>query len=383
MKHLLIDLTQTQAADLNKIHEQDCCVWLFVPAGCDSLRLDLAESLCRFGSRVQFIRMAQKSRNSLGFYFSFYIGRISLEDPNAQIIILSQDSGFDPLLQHIGQSGLADHTLRLDQIGGKAANILHKSEEQPSESAPPAATAESDLLDQKLTELCLKKSVSQLAETAQRPDSENGLAKFLKKILADDIKRLSKEKRKNLLNDIHSRLFELDLVQESSEGTLDYLVSPQDIEPRIIRAVRLLKPRNKSALFSLIRSHAEPLLQQSWSEQIAYDICRRLADGGLLNLHGQRVLYPISHEEDKQPTAPAAVLHTQAAVSDGLSPTAEKALATLRKIRRNKPRQSEKLVNSLVQWLRSDEAQARAVIGELEAAGHIRTGQDGQIEYAL
>ncbi|WP_274571091.1 PIN domain-containing protein [Neisseria leonii] len=381
MKHLLIELTQTQAADLNKIHEQDCCVWLFVPAGRDSLPLDLAESLCRFGSRVQFIRMAHKSRDSLGFYFSFYIGRITLEDPAAQIIILSQDEGFDPLLQHIGQSGLADHTLRLNQIGGKAAAPLHQPETPPEKAAP--ENDPPDPLAQKHFELCLKKSIAGLAAADTRPADSDGLAKLLKKILTADARRLSKDKRKALLQDIQNRLFELGFVRDGHSDGLTYRLHAADLEARLTDAVRRCKPRNKNALFTLIRSHAEPLLQHSWSEQIAYDICRRLADAGLLNLHGQRVLYPVAPAAEAQITEIPAPSGRTAPVSDGLTPAAAKALATLRKIHRTKPRQYDKLINSLVQWLRSSEDEARAAAAELLAAGYIRQEDHGGIAYTL
>lgn len=103
MKHILIDYENIQPKSFNDIETNECHVWLFLGVNQQkSLPLDLVETLLRFDNRnVHIIRMQHAGKNALDFYLSFYLGKISEIDSQADVCILARDSGYDVLVDHL------------------------------------------------------------------------------------------------------------------------------------------------------------------------------------------------------------------------------------------------------------------------------------------
>lgn len=103
MKYILIDYENIQPKSFNDIETNECHVWLFLGVNQQkSLPLDLVETLLRFDNRnVHIIRMQHAGKNALDFYLSFYLGKISEIDPQADVCILARDSGYDVLVEHL------------------------------------------------------------------------------------------------------------------------------------------------------------------------------------------------------------------------------------------------------------------------------------------
>ncbi len=103
MKHILIDYENIQPKSFNDIETNECHVWLFLGVNQQkSLPLDLVETLLRFDNRnVHIIRMQHAGKNALDFYLSFYLGKISEIDSQADVCILAKDSGYDVLVDHL------------------------------------------------------------------------------------------------------------------------------------------------------------------------------------------------------------------------------------------------------------------------------------------
>jgi hypothetical protein len=50
--------------------------------------------------------------NALDFHIAYYVGEISQKDPDAYFHIISKDTGFDPLIQHLRKRGIKIHRER-------------------------------------------------------------------------------------------------------------------------------------------------------------------------------------------------------------------------------------------------------------------------------
>ena len=70
-------------------------------AGQNKISIDIAQSLQRLGPRGEYVRVTGSGKDALDFHIAFYIGRISAEDPTGYFHIISKDTGFDPLIQHL------------------------------------------------------------------------------------------------------------------------------------------------------------------------------------------------------------------------------------------------------------------------------------------
>ena len=103
MKHILIDYENIQPKNFNDIEANECHIWLFLGVNQQkSLPLELVETLLKFDSKnVHIIRMQHTGKNALDFYLSFYLGKISEIDSQADVYILARDSGYDVLVEHL------------------------------------------------------------------------------------------------------------------------------------------------------------------------------------------------------------------------------------------------------------------------------------------
>ena len=53
------------------------------------------------GDRAAYIKISANGSNALDFHIAYYIGRLAQQDPTAYFHIISKDTGFDPLVQHL------------------------------------------------------------------------------------------------------------------------------------------------------------------------------------------------------------------------------------------------------------------------------------------
>lgn len=67
----------------------------------NKLPFDLVTAMQRMGERAEYIKIAGTGPNALDFHIAYYIGRISCDESNAFFHIISKDTGFDPLIQHL------------------------------------------------------------------------------------------------------------------------------------------------------------------------------------------------------------------------------------------------------------------------------------------
>ena len=53
------------------------------------------------GSRAEYVKISGNGSNALDFHIAFYVGQLAATDPAAFFHIISKDTGFDPLIQHL------------------------------------------------------------------------------------------------------------------------------------------------------------------------------------------------------------------------------------------------------------------------------------------
>jgi hypothetical protein len=53
------------------------------------------------GNRAQYITLDTPGNNALDFHIAYYLGNVAVTDPTAFLYVVSKDTGFDPLIQHL------------------------------------------------------------------------------------------------------------------------------------------------------------------------------------------------------------------------------------------------------------------------------------------
>lgn len=99
--HVLIDYESIQPEQLAPLDADHFRVTVFVGATQARLPFELAAAMQRLGSRAEYVKISGTGPNALDFHIAFYIGRLSAADPGTFFPVVSKDTGFDPLIQHL------------------------------------------------------------------------------------------------------------------------------------------------------------------------------------------------------------------------------------------------------------------------------------------
>lgn len=99
--YVLIDYENVQPAALSVLNQQHFKVIVFVGASQAKVTYEVASALQQMGNKAEYVKISGNGSNALDFHIAFYIGQIAAQEPDAYFHIVSKDTGFDPLIQHL------------------------------------------------------------------------------------------------------------------------------------------------------------------------------------------------------------------------------------------------------------------------------------------
>lgn len=99
--YVLIDYENVQPAAMAVLAQEHFKVIVFVGTSQAKIAFEVASALQHLGSRAEYVKISGNGPNALDFHIAFYIGQLAAQDPNAYFHIISKDTGFDPLIQHL------------------------------------------------------------------------------------------------------------------------------------------------------------------------------------------------------------------------------------------------------------------------------------------
>jgi len=124
---LLIDFENIQKIDFERIDTTSTELFIFVGKSQNKVPFQLVEKTQKLGALVKWVKIAGDGKNNLDFHIAFELGRLSQRTQDGvEFIILSKDSGFDPLVKYINESGIT--TKRI----GNLAELDESRKELPS-----------------------------------------------------------------------------------------------------------------------------------------------------------------------------------------------------------------------------------------------------------
>jgi len=98
---VLIDFESVQPESLAALEHDHFKVIVFVGASQAKIPFEVATALQRMGANAEYVKISGNGKNALDFHIAFYIGQLAAQDPTAYFHVISNDGGFDPLLQHL------------------------------------------------------------------------------------------------------------------------------------------------------------------------------------------------------------------------------------------------------------------------------------------
>ena len=180
--YVLIDFENVQPKNLAVLSEHNFRVYLFVGANQTKLSFELASAMQELGEKASYIKISGNGPNALDFHIAYYIGEFSQKDPDAYFHIISKDTGFDPLIQHLRKSGLKIHRERdigeipvlkvsssktdTEKLEAIIKNLSGRGSSKPRKLKTLANTINS-LFTQKLSDQELDNLIDQMTSTGQ------------------------------------------------------------------------------------------------------------------------------------------------------------------------------------------------------------------------
>ena len=167
--YILIDYENVQIRSLERLQGSQFKVLVFLGPNNTRLPVELVLSVQRMGEHASYVAMEAGGTNALDFHIAYYIGHLSSTDPSAFFHIISKDTGFDPLIQHLkGRKIFAARSISIDEMP------CFKTPSSTSTGNPPSQT---------------------LATIASAPDAANKPESLLRPVLEDLIKRKASKPR--------------------------------------------------------------------------------------------------------------------------------------------------------------------------------------------
>lgn len=120
--HVLIDWENTQPndADVRALVPEVTDLWLF--HGPQQKKVGAHHT--SFGTRLTLVPIARTGKNALDFHLSFYMGYIASRNPQARFVVISNDKGYGPMLEHAESLGFAAGQIGFTKAGATAAKPL-------------------------------------------------------------------------------------------------------------------------------------------------------------------------------------------------------------------------------------------------------------------
>lgn len=128
--YVLIDYENVQPEAMAVLSKEHFKVIVFVGANQAKVTFEVASVLQQMGERAEYIKISGNGSNALDFHIAYYIGLLASKEPEAYFHIVSKDTGFDPLINHLkGKKILACRSKDVTEIPiVKASNSKSPSE---------------------------------------------------------------------------------------------------------------------------------------------------------------------------------------------------------------------------------------------------------------
>lgn len=136
LQFFLIDFENVQPKKLGALKPGTCRIKLFLGQTQSKVTVDLWKTLQPFGDDVEAVQITGNGPNAVDFHIAFYIGRLAVMHPGASFVIVSKDTGFDPLVKHL--AGLKIACKRISAFDGtpKAPAVAPVAAKKMTVAAP-------------------------------------------------------------------------------------------------------------------------------------------------------------------------------------------------------------------------------------------------------
>ena len=317
MKHILIDYENIQPKSFNDIETNECHIWLFLGVNQQkSLPLELVETLLKFDNKnVHIIRMQHTGKNALDFYLSFYLGKISEIDSQADVCILARDSGYDVLVEHLNsvydgidiirsananQLSLAydlDKKIESDIeksqfiVEGKKNTLCDNINSVVTKNENTVAQSPEDIVPKAVIHDCYVLVFDSIVNRKVfLPSYKSNLLYWMKQYVpANILEEFNGIEQDYIFEQVFEKFIKAELISLDKEK-LSYKVDSQGVLDLVTDKVLLSKPKTVTGLNNVIKQKLATYRQLNNEEQVNL-VAMWLKNQGFIKQNGQNICY--------------------------------------------------------------------------------------------
>lgn len=101
INYVLVDYENVQVKSLELLKDEHFRVRVFLGPNNTRLPVELVLAMQELGERAEYVVLGTSGRNALDFHIAYYLGKLAVVEPSGFFHIISKDTGFDPLIQHL------------------------------------------------------------------------------------------------------------------------------------------------------------------------------------------------------------------------------------------------------------------------------------------
>ncbi len=270
-QHVLVDFENVQPtlAELVKLAPGFTDLWLFHGPH----QAKQAQQMAAAHSGVTLVPRSGKGPNALDFHLSFYLGYVAAKHPDAHLVVVANDTGYDPMIAH---ARILKFTIR--RVGLKVA---------PAKAVKPAVQAAATVVAQVAGKKPVPAAKAAPAKTAapakaptpakraaakKAPAKKGAVAKKVPAKKAAPVKPLAPK------------------VPAQPKAAVPVLTAEAKAFARVKKAVLKMGPERPTKTKSFLRHIGAMLGQGSTAEQIDA-VVAELEQAGVVRVEGDVVLY--------------------------------------------------------------------------------------------
>ena len=147
--YVLIDFENVQVKSIAQLEGDHFRVKVFLGPKNTKLPAELVVAVQKLGDRAEYITLETSGSNALDFHIAYYLGVWSAKEPTAYYHVISKDTGFDPLIQHLRSKNIySSRSVSIEEMpcfakketdGEKA--VVTEQPESKKPTPPPAKPA--------------------------------------------------------------------------------------------------------------------------------------------------------------------------------------------------------------------------------------------------
>jgi hypothetical protein len=147
--YVLIDYENVQVKSLALLKGEQFRVRVFLGPNNKKLPVELVLAMQELGDRAKYITLETSGANALDFHIAYYVGVLATADPSGFFHIISNDTGFDPLIRHLKKRKIhSSRSVAIEEMpcfasiatNGNVSNVT--ASEINQKSAPPPSSVE-------------------------------------------------------------------------------------------------------------------------------------------------------------------------------------------------------------------------------------------------